>query len=419
MENLIWPDNTKMHHINLGLDRIYSILARLGNPHQHLPPTIHVAGTNGKGSTIAFLKSIYEEAGYLVHRYTSPHLVEFNERIELAGNIIDDEFLTKILDECKLACETSPKIDATYFEATTACAFLAFSKVKADILLLETGMGGMHDATNVLSSVFQSIITPIDFDHQQYLGSEIQEIASAKAGIIKENCPTIIAQQNPKAFEVISKKCLSSNSDLIIANNYLENINFNTQNLKTSLIGSHQIQNAITAIASVKYQNIFNISDDNIHKALKNTSWNARLQKISTGKFLEKIDNNFEVFLDGSHNIQGSNTLLEFLNNHKTYNKILIFQMMNDKDSDQFLKTISKEIDKLFIFEKPQNSNFKNHFEIQNICNKYAIKSEFTPDFSYAFQKIHDQFFGQKTLILVAGSLYFAGNFLKQNNHKS
>ena len=218
-----WPDPHYFHHINLGLERIFELLKRLDNPHLKMPPTIHIAGTNGKGSTLAFLKNIFQEAGYKVHRYTSPHLVEFNERIEICGEKITDNFLNEVLEKCRQACEISPKIDITFFEATTAVAFLAFSQIEADILLLETGMGGEFDATNVLPKVLCSIITTISVDHQEFLGNTIEKIAETKAGIIKQNCPIICADQSAQILDLIKSKASKLNAEFINSKKFLLN----------------------------------------------------------------------------------------------------------------------------------------------------------------------------------------------------
>jgi dihydrofolate synthase / folylpolyglutamate synthase len=203
-----WPDPSTYRNIDLGLHRVYQLLERLGNPHLRLPPTIHLAGTNGKGSTLAFLQAIFEDSGLKVHCYISPHLVRFNERIILAGKEIEDDFLNEILLKCKNAAAIEPKINVTFFEGITVAAFLAFSKVRADILLLETGMGGRLDATNVIENPLATIITPIDFDHTEFLGKTLAKIAFEKAGIIKPNCPVIVAKQKSSALKVIKEVAL-------------------------------------------------------------------------------------------------------------------------------------------------------------------------------------------------------------------
>ena len=208
-----WPD-AKIHNIELGLSRVLQLLERLGNPHLKLPPAIHIAGTNGKGSTLAFLRAIFEESGLKIHTYTSPHLVNFNERILLAGKEISDDFLNEILTECKKAAEIFPQIQVTFFEGTTVATFLAFSRVPADLLLLETGMGGRLDATNVLPEVLCSVITPISFDHEEFLGNTLAKIAYEKAGIIKKNCPVVIGKQVEEALQVIEDQAFKKRAIL-------------------------------------------------------------------------------------------------------------------------------------------------------------------------------------------------------------
>ncbi len=211
-----WPKIRRIKNINLGLSRVLQLLERLDNPHKKLPPTIHIAGTNGKGSTLAYLESIFQEAEYRVHKYTSPHLVNFNERIILANNEISDIYLDDVISECKAAANIHPKIDVTFFEGVTVAAFLAFSRVKADILLLETGMGGRLDATNVIENPILTLISAISDDHQQFLGDTIEKIAAEKAGIMKNNSPIILSKQESEVEKLIENKAaLLKNSPLI------------------------------------------------------------------------------------------------------------------------------------------------------------------------------------------------------------
>ena len=410
-----WPDPHYFHHINLGLERIFELLKRLDNPHLKMPPTIHIAGTNGKGSTLAFLKNIFQEAGYKVHRYTSPHLVEFNERIEICGTKIDDIFLNEVLEKCREACEISPKIDITFFEATTACAFLAFSQVEADILLLETGMGGEFDATNVLPKVLCSIITTISIDHQEFLGKTIEKIAAAKAGIIKENCPVICVDQNPQVLDLIQSKASKLNAEFINSKVFFESLNFDLNAIKIPLNGSHQIENAQLAISCVKHQNLFKISDENIKNGIEKTRWKARLEKIEDGIFVQKLSKNFQLYLDGSHNSQGATTIAEFLKNFPNHQKIIIFQMLKDKNCEEFLKIIGANIDKLLICKIALDSRFRTAQNILEIAQNLKINSTIIENFSEGFEKIEGEFFSQPSLILVCGSLYFASEFLIEN----
>lgn len=422
-----WPDFKGYRNIELGLIRVYDLLDRLGNPQNNLPPTIHIAGTNGKGSTLSFLRQIFTEAGYSTHIYTSPHLVNFNERIVLAGAEISDDFLSKCLLECKKAAEKSPKIEVTFFEGITAAAFLAFSKVKADVLLLETGMGGRLDATNILPKVLCSIITPIAFDHTDFLGKTLQKIAFEKAGIIKKNCPVIIGKQRKSALETIVKQALSKNSEIKIFNQDWK-IKKNKSSFLfsgfgkefklplPSLSGDHQIENASVAIATILSQKKFKITKNHIKSALTKTFWQARLQKITSGKFFKILPKNYQLYLDGSHNLQGSTTIKKFLKSKKDQEIFVIFSMLQDKNCEGFLQKISPEINQLIALEIPNEAKSYKKEEIVKIAKKLQIKSISANNFNEAFSKILSvNKTGKDAIILVCGSLYLAGSFLEQN----
>jgi dihydrofolate synthase/folylpolyglutamate synthase len=403
-----WPNPQGYRDIKFGLNRCYELLERLGNPHLKLAPTIHIAGTNGKGSTLAFLKAIFTEAGLRVHSYTSPHLVNFNERINLAGVDISDDFLNEILAECKTAAELDSPIAVTFFEGTTIAAFLAFSRIEADVVLLETGMGGRLDATNVLPEVLCSIITPISFDHEEFLGNTLTKIAAEKAGIIKKNCPIVISKQNPEALEVIKNKAAELNSAIFLTDEFEDKFDqFDLSNL--SLAGSYQKQNAAAAVTAIKAQRIFKISDDEINRGLGKAFWPARLQKITQ----KKLPNNCELYLDGSHNPQGAETILDFLESKKLAKVFVIFSMLKDKNCDQFLKIISRKIDHLIALEIPDEPKSRSVEEILKIAHNHQIRSSAAENFDDALMKIKCE---EPHLILICGSLYLAGKFLETLN---
>ncbi len=422
-----WPDFSGYRNIELGLSRVYKLLERLDNPHLKIPPTIHLAGTNGKGSTLSFLKEIFTENGYKVHTYTSPHLVNFNERIVLAGEEISDSFLTEILNECKKAAEKSPAIPVTFFEGITVAAFLAFSRIEADILLLETGMGGRLDATNVLPKVLCSIITPIAFDHTDFLGKSLSKIAFEKGGIIKNNCPVIIAKQKKSALKILEEQASKSKSETKIFGNdwkikkqrngflfemFGQKITFPNP----SLAGEHQIENASTAIAAALTQKQFSITEDKIKSALKKASWPARLQKIESGKFFKMIPKNCELYLDGSHNLQGSGTLKKFFNLNKNKKIFVIFSMLQDKDCAGFLQKIASGTDILIALTIPDEAKSRKAKEIVKIAQDCRIKAQEANDFSQAFAQVTQLIKkDEPSLIVVCGSLYLAGSFLDQN----
>jgi len=409
-----WPNPNNFHYIDLNIDRVKNLLSRLNNPHFNLPPTIHIAGTNGKGSTLAFLKSIFNQAGYKVHRYTSPHLVNFNERIELADEIISDHMLNEILQEVEIASKIFPEIPVTFFEGTTVASFVAFSRVKADILLLETGLGGEFDATNVIDDPLCSIITTIDFDHQQYLGDSLKQIALAKAGIIKKNCLTITTNQQQEVIAVIKNKALQLNSNLVIGADFIADKISNLSEIKLGLEGSHQLENAVLAMSCVMLQNKFSISYLQILDGLLNASWRGRLQKINDENFLKLLPKDCQFYLDGSHNMQGAKTVKQFLNKFSKQKISIIFSMLNDKNYKDFLREISEnnnyQIDEIIFMPIPNQPRAITIEEFREIANKLKINYSIATNFSQAFARINQL---SSQLTLLTGSLYLVAEFLK------
>jgi len=410
-----WPDPSSYRNIELGLHRVYQLLERLDNPHLKLPPTIHLAGTNGKGSTLAFLRAIFEDSGLKVHCYISPHLVRFNERIILTGKEIDDDFLNETLLKCKNAAEIEPKINVTFFEGITVAAFLAFSKVKADILLLETGMGGRLDATNVIENPLATIITPIAVDHTDFLGKTLAKIAFEKAGIIKPNCPVIISKQKPSALKVIKDVALKNNSPI-----HLQLTTYHLPLTAPNLVGKHQIENAKTAITAILAQKQFAISERNIEQGLQKAVWKARLQKIIDGKFAKILPNNFQLILDGGHNKSGAKTISDWIRNKNKTKNYLICAMLKDKDSQGFLKQLAKQTELLIGLKIAGENNSKTAAEITNIAQNLNIKSQTALSFIDAIEEIkkyHSKNYQEyPAQIIICGSLYLAGEFLKEND---
>ena len=399
--------STDSNKIELGLDRILTLLARLNNPHLNLPPVIHIAGTNGKGSVLAFLKAIFNQANYKVHRYTSPHLVRFNERIEIANQIISDIELNKLSSKCHLACQISPKITPTFFEFTTAMAFLAFSKHKADVLLLETGLGGEFDATNVLSQVLVAIITTVSFDHQEFLGNSLAEIAKAKAGIIKNNCPVIIANQQQQAKEVLWQIATEKQAKIIDATSYDLPNNLYKEDL--NLIGLHQLENLKLAYLTILNQNKFSITLSEISAGMQNVKWPARLQKIEFGNIKNKLKN-CQLYLDGAHNIGGAKIIADFLS-MQNGKKIVVFNMLKNKDLLGFLTQIQNSLDVLLIIDVAFHKEQYLATEILIKAKQLNIPTEIIDNFS----KISNFLSDTHNTILICGSLYLAGHFLALN----
>mgnify|MGYP003323847922 CR=1 FL=1 len=280
--------------IDLKLERVNRLLRKLGNPERSLPPIIHVAGTNGKGSTIAMNKAGLQSSGLRTHAYTSPHLVHFNERIEIANKRISEAALKDVLTECENVNNSEP---ITLFEITTCAAFLAFSRETADYTLLEVGLGGEFDATNVVKNPLVSIITPISFDHREYLGNTIKKIAMAKAGIIKKNIPTVISNQSAGVKGLLEARCKANRSDIIWSTESFtvskskksiiqKNGNKSVEFPFPSLTGTHQVSNAMTAISTLTY---LKVPEKHISEGLTSTYWPARLQEINKGTLFELI----------------------------------------------------------------------------------------------------------------------------------
>lgn len=333
---------TKLHkkEIDLGLTRVEALLNHLGRPHLKLPPVVHVAGTNGKGSTLAFLKFILEAAGYKVHRYTSPHLVHFNERIELAGHIISD---ADLIDACRFVDETIEKngIKATFFEATTAAAFVSFAKHKADVVLLETGMGGRLDATNVIPEPILTLITPIHFDHEKFLGNTLPEIAREKAGIFKKGTLALSAPQAPEVKETLEAQAQKIGAPLLfVPGDVLASV----RKFSLGLMGPHQYTNAALAVmaADALRQKSFKIKQKDVAEGLAATTWRGRFHKIAP-----------HIWVDAAHNSSGAQVLADTLRTLPSEPTTLIWGMKEDKDVQTALKAFSGVIDNLWAVQIP------------------------------------------------------------------
>ena len=314
--------------IELSLGRILLALEALGNPHLKLPPVIHVAGTNGKGSTTAFMRAMAEAAGLSVHVFTSPHLVRFNERIRLAGELVDEARLIAWLDRTFDAIGDG---QITHFEATTAAAFLAFSEVPADLLILEVGLGGRYDATNVIEAPALSVITPVDFDHKAFLGSDLRSIAGEKAGIIKKARPVLTAIQRKISDEVIAKKAAAEGAPLYRLKTHF--VDAMPDDL--SLIGEHQRSNAaLAAMAMQLFGNSTRISQDAIFQGARTAVWPARMQRLRPGPVTAMAEG-CEVWLDGGHNPHAARAIARHLKQlgGKT---ALVTAMLASKDSVGF-----------------------------------------------------------------------------------
>ncbi len=396
--------------IDLCLERLEALLHKLGDPHLHLPPTIHIAGTNGKGSTQAFMRSILEAHGKTVHAYTSPHLVDFNERIYVAGRHISDEMLLALIDEV-LSANGDALI--TIFELTCAIAFVVFSREKADFLLLEVGLGGKYDATNVIPTAAATVITSISLDHQEFLGNDIATIAAEKAGIMKTNIPSFWAKQEPTVLAVLKQY-----AHHVGCSYALEGSQWHMdETLTLGLYGMHQYQNAALAMEVTRYILKDDFSIDAAKQGLAQTFWPARMQKINTGSLFAQLDNGHELWLDGAHNIHGAEHLaanIRQMQQQKHKPCYLMFAMLNNRDIDAYLRFFDGFFDCAIAMPITASSNGHKPEILVEHLQHYHTKSHICYEFSEAFALLNQMPAGR---IIMTGSLYFLGSFLGQNQH--
>ena len=371
----------------LGLERITALLATLGNPQDRLPPVFHVAGTNGKGSTCAFLRSILEAAGNTVHVYTSPHLVRFNERIRVVGKLIDDEELAPLLSEVLNRAEAYD-IGPSFFEATTAAALLAFSRTAADYCVIEVGLGGRLDATNLVTPIVCGI-AQIGIDHQAFLGDTLAEIAGEKAGIAKPGVPLVCLSQPPEALDAIEAVASNAGAALLLEGRDWQ-IN---EALAPSMAGAHQLRNANLA---AQMCGALRLSQEHIARGIETTHWPARLQKLRAGPLTQGR----EVWLDGAHNPACAEALGVFLANHRP--KHIILGILANKDADGIIAPIAPHALSLTFVGVP---NHDSH-DPDELAAKWRGKA--TASLQDALAAINDN-------ILIVGSLYLAGEALRLN----
>lgn len=413
--------------IDLVLDRVLALLDDLGGPQDKLPPVVHIAGTNGKGSTLAFLRAILEAAGYSVHAYTSPHLVNFNERIRLAGKLIDETALADVLDQCERVNDGRP---ITYFEITTAAAFYAFANAPADILLLECGLGGQFDATTVIDRPLATAITPVSMDHMQFLGNTLTKIAFEKAAIQKPGVPSIVGPQSAVATEVISDYAKRVGAPLIRhgvewqaearTTNGQEGVAYSSparslDAASLALPGTFQIENAGTAIAIADNLNGFTISDEAIRVGLSTVVWPARLQRLDRGQLVSKLPPDWELWLDGGHNEAAATALASVATNWNDRPLHLIFGMLNSKQPDAFLRHLAPLVTSVHAVTIPGEENALPANELAQVARQMEVKSQTADSVSAALQNLTTES-AAIGRVLICGSLYLAGIVLAENS---
>lgn len=338
--------------IDLTLERMEALLAALGDPQERLAPVIHVAGTNGKGSVIAFLRAFLEAAGHSVHVFTSPHLVRMNEMIRLAGRPVDEPAFLALLDEV-----AATGLPATRFEAVTACALLAFSRQAADFVLLECGMGVRLDATNVVRRPELTVLTHVSLDHQAFLGRTVQEIAADKVFVMKPGAPCVVADQERKVRRVVEGRSLEvgcplyhEGKDFFVRSNPQGGITYQGRSLRwelpaPGLPGVHQTRNAGLALACVERLNRIDVPQAALARGLRAVDWPARLQRLSRGPLVEGLPPGWELWLDGGHNPDAAKALaLSARNLWRDKPLSLVFGMLRDRDARAFVKPLQARV---------------------------------------------------------------------------
>lgn len=403
--------------IDLTLDRVWRLLAALGNPQDALPPVIHIAGTNGKGSTQAMLRAGLEANGARVHAYTSPHLARFHERIRLAGDLITEDTLSAVLDECYAA--NGPD-SITYFEITTCAALLAMARTPADYTLLEVGLGGRLDATNVVAQPALTIITPISVDHEQYLGDTLAKIAFEKAGIIKRRVPCIVGPQPDEAMEVIEQIAQKNNAPLLahgqqwhVSSERGRMIYQDESGLLDlplpNLPGAHQIENAGAALAALRH---LGKGDDAAEAAVTCADWPARMQRLDSGALAETAPE-AELWLDGGHNAAAGIALGRHLASLPKRPTHLICGMLNTKDVGAYLRPLAAEAISLTAVSIPGEANTLPAEVTAEAAKAVGMVAHIAPNVRAALAQIVTE--TPHARVLICGSLYLAGHVLREN----
>ncbi|MEM9358097.1 MAG: folylpolyglutamate synthase/dihydrofolate synthase family protein [Pseudomonadota bacterium] len=419
--------------IDLSLDRIRHLLDKLGNPHLKLPPVIHIAGTNGKGSTLALLLAMLQAAGHRVHAYTSPHLIRFNERIQIAGDTnrtapITDDNLADVLTRVDSINDGEPM---TFFEITTAAAFLAFAEVPADYTLLEVGLGGRLDATNVIDKPSLSIITPVSIDHADKLGATVGQIAFEKAGILKPDTAAIIAPQTEDALASIHQTAERIGAHLVQHGmdytSFEERGRLIFQNEERlldlplpNLVGQNQIINAGTAIAAYlelkgNPHSAAPVEEGPIEQGLCQADWPARFSQLAGTELNNWVSADTELWLDGGHNPAAGIVLartLADLNERAPKDTYLVVGMMNQKDIKGFLEPFAGLVRDMRTIAIPDELNSATPSDIATIANSLSIPASTSTDLKAALAEFNELERGAKR-ILICGSLYLAGHVLE------
>jgi dihydrofolate synthase/folylpolyglutamate synthase len=415
--------------IDLSLDRMWRILGALGHPERHLPPVIHVAGTNGKGSTIAFMRAILEAGGLRVHVYTSPHLVRINERFRLGaageGLLVSDEELAGAFEECERANAGAP---ITVFEITTAAGLLLFARHSADVLLLEVGLGGRLDATNVIERPLATVITPVSLDHADLLGDSVEKIAAEKAGILKRGVPALIGVQPREALAVIERAAARTDAPVRKAGEDWQATEERGRLVYQDddglldlpaprLPGRHQFENAGLAIATLRAIPRLGLPAW-AYEAVARADWPARMQRLSQGRLPGLLPAGSELWLDGGHNADGGRAVanaLADLEDRVSRPLVLIVGMLASKEAGAFLKNFSGLARRLIAVPVPDQVNSLPAGQIAELARAGRIPAQSSSDIDSGLAEVAKLGLDPSPRVTITGSLYLAGAVLKAN----
>ena len=425
---------TALHpkRIDLSLGRIERLLAALGHPEKKLPPVIHVAGTNGKGSTVTFLRTIMEAAGLRVHTYTSPHLVRFNERFRLAqdgeGRLVSDAELAAAMEDCERANGGAP---ITVFEITTAAGMLLFSRNPADVLVLEVGLGGRLDATNVIDAPLASVITRVSIDHIDFLGDSLAGIATEKAGIIKRNVPVIVAAQQRDALAAIEKQAARLSAPLKIAGEdftateergrlVYQDDNGLLDLPPPRLYGRHQYENAGLAIATLRAQDRFRIPQAAFEIGIAKAEWPARMNRLTHGALIDLAPKGSEVWLDGGHNPDGGRAVAATfadLEERVSRPLVMICGMLTSKDCEGFLRNFTGLARRMVAIPVPGVEKSMSAQDLADCARGIGLSATSRDTIAEALEAVRKLDLDPPPRVLITGSLYLAGEVLKQTGN--
>lgn len=416
--------------IDLSLERIQRLLASLGHPEQRLPPVIHVGGTNGKGSTVAFMRAILEAAGLVVHVYTSPHLVRFHERIRLGqprgGQFVGEKELVETFRRCEDVNAGEP---ITFFEMTTAAAFELFSSHPADVLLLEVGLGGRFDTTNVIAEPAAAVVTPVSLDHADFLGDRVTLIAKEKAGIFKRGAPAVIAPQDPEPAAV-----LEAEAERVGARLFVGGQDFTVHEESGRLVyqderglldlptprlpGRHQHINAGTAIAALRAAGFGNLPVSAFEEGMARVEWPGRLQRLTRGRLITLLPEGSDLWLDGGHNPDGGRVLAEAMAEIEEKNPaplVLVCGTLGTKDTEGFMQPFRGLAREVLAVPISGQAAARPAEQVAEIARKVGLRAAHFSSLEAALASLHDTVWERPPRVLIAGSLYLAGDVLAAN----